>query len=90
MDAQLDIIKSNPDPDARQAAAQEVNRIFGEKVYNWWLAWTLWGDHLQPVRQRRAAPRPSRTATEGIGLAVRRAPPDEPDLVRRRDVRVTR
>jgi peptide/nickel transport system substrate-binding protein len=48
MDAALDTIKSNPDPAARQEAAEEVNRIFGEQVYNWWLTTTLWGVIEQP------------------------------------------
>jgi peptide/nickel transport system substrate-binding protein len=68
MDAQLDIIKSNPDPEARKAAAQQVNRIFGEKVYNWWFAWTLWAIISQPFVngvQRHVLP----DGQEGIGLA---------------------
>jgi peptide/nickel transport system substrate-binding protein len=68
MDAQLEIIKSNPDPAARKAAAQQVNRIFGEKVYNWWIAWTLWAIISQPYVngvQRHVLP----DGQEGIGLA---------------------
>jgi len=48
MDAALDTIKSNPDPVARKEAAEEVNRIFGEQVYNWWTTWALWGVIEQP------------------------------------------
>jgi peptide/nickel transport system substrate-binding protein len=48
MDAALNTIKTNPDPAARKAAAEEVNRIFGEQVYNWWSTWTLWGILEQP------------------------------------------
>jgi peptide/nickel transport system substrate-binding protein len=68
MDEQLNILKSNPDPAARKAAAEEVNRIFGEKVYNWWLAWTLWAIISQPYVngvQRHVLP----DGQEGIGLA---------------------
>jgi peptide/nickel transport system substrate-binding protein len=68
MDAQLDIIKSNPDEAARKAAAQEVNRIFGEKVYNWWLSWVLWGIISQPYVngvQHHTLP----DGSKGIGLA---------------------
>ena len=68
MDAQLEIIKSNPDPEARKAAAQQVNRIFGEKVYNWWFAWALWAIISQPYVngvQRNVLP----DGQEGIGLA---------------------
>ena len=68
MDAQLDIIKSNPDPAARKAAAEEVNRIFGAKVYNWWQAWALWGIISQPyVHGVQANVLPD--GTKGIGLA---------------------
>jgi len=55
MDAQFAIIKSNPDPEARAAAAQEVNRIFGEKVYNWWISWTLWGTSRSPTSTASSA-----------------------------------
>jgi peptide/nickel transport system substrate-binding protein len=48
MDAALDTIKSNPDPVVRKEAAEEVNRIFGEQVYNWWTTWTLWSVIEQP------------------------------------------
>jgi len=68
MDEQFAIIKSNPDPEARAEAAQEVNRIFGEQVYNWWLSWTLWGIVSQPNVngvQRHDLP----DGEEGIGLA---------------------
>ena len=68
MDAQLDIIKSNPDPAARKAAAEEVNRIFGANVYNWWQAWALWGIISQPyVHGVQANVLPD--GTKGIGLA---------------------
>ncbi len=68
MDAQMAIIKSNPDPAARKAAAEQVNRIFGEKVYNWWLAWALWGIISQPyVNGVQADLLPD--GTKGIGLA---------------------
>jgi peptide/nickel transport system substrate-binding protein len=43
IDAALGTILTNPDPAARQAAAEEVNRQFGQHVYNFWYYWTLWG-----------------------------------------------
>ena len=68
MDEQLDIIKSNPDPAARKAAAEEVNRIFGKQVYNWWQAWALWGIISQPyVNGVQANVLPD--GTKGLGLA---------------------
>ena len=68
MDAQLEIIKSNPDPEARRAAAEEVNRIFGDQVYDLWLSWTLWGIIADPsVNGVQAGRLPD--GTEGVGLA---------------------
>jgi peptide/nickel transport system substrate-binding protein len=43
IDENLDIIRTNPDPDARREAAETINRRFGEQVYNLWLNWALWG-----------------------------------------------
>lgn len=43
MDAEIITMLTNPDQEARVAAAEQINRIFGEQVYNWWLYWTLWG-----------------------------------------------
>ncbi len=48
MDEQFSIIRQNPDPAARQAAAEEVNRLFGENVWNFWTTWTLWGIVANP------------------------------------------
>ena len=48
MDEQFTIIRTNPDPAARQAAAEEVNRLFGENVWNFWTVWTLWGVIANP------------------------------------------
>ncbi len=48
MDEQFTIIRQNPDPAARQAAAEEVNRLFGENVWNFWTTWTLWGVAANP------------------------------------------
>jgi peptide/nickel transport system substrate-binding protein len=43
IDAQLAIIRESNDDGERQAAAEEINRIFGEKIYNIWTTWTVWG-----------------------------------------------
>jgi peptide/nickel transport system substrate-binding protein len=68
MDKQLNILKTNPDPAARKAAAEEVNRIFGAKVYNWWNTWALWGIITQPyVNGVEAHTLPD--GSKGIGLA---------------------
>jgi peptide/nickel transport system substrate-binding protein len=43
IDAALQVILTDPDPAARQEAAEEVNRQFGQHVYNFWSWWTIWG-----------------------------------------------
>ncbi len=48
MDAQFAIIRQNPDPAARKAATEEVNRLFGKNVWNFWTYWTLWGIIANP------------------------------------------
>ena len=48
IDEALQVIKTNPDPDARREAAETVNKRFGEQVYNWWLTTTVWGIIEQP------------------------------------------
>ncbi|MDG2111928.1 MAG: ABC transporter substrate-binding protein [Actinomycetota bacterium] len=51
MDAAYNTIRQNSDPDARRAATEEVNRLFGENVWNWWTTWTLWGVMANPRLQ---------------------------------------
>ncbi len=48
IDENLDIIRTNADPDARREAAEAINRQFGEQVYNLWLNYALWGIISQP------------------------------------------
>ncbi len=48
MDKQYAIIRQNPDPAARKAAAEAVNQQFGKNVWNFWLYWTLWGVIANP------------------------------------------
>ncbi len=68
IDEALNTIKSNPDPAARKAAAETVNRQFGENVYSLWLAWVLWGIISQPyVHGIQADVLPD--GSEGLGLA---------------------
>ncbi len=42
LDAALEAAAATDDPAELTAAAEEINRIFGEKVYNIWLEWTSW------------------------------------------------
>ncbi|MEM7341701.1 MAG: ABC transporter substrate-binding protein [Actinomycetota bacterium] len=51
MDAAMTTVRQNPDPAARQAAAEEVNRLFAENVWNLWTVWTLWGVIADPKVQ---------------------------------------
>ena len=48
MDEQFTIIRQNPDPAARKAATEEVNRLFAENVWNFWYVWTVWGIMANP------------------------------------------
>lgn len=48
MDVQLAIIRQNPDPEARRAAAEEVNRLFAQNLWNFWTVWSLWGIVANP------------------------------------------
>ena len=89
IDDALDTIKSNPDPAARKAAAETINKQFGSQVYNLWLTHTVWGVVAQPyVNGIESNKLPD--GTKGIGLAFAGAAPAQPDLVRQRQVRVTR
>ena len=49
IDAQLEIIRTSNDDAERQAAAEEINRIFGDQVYNIWNTWTVWGLAHEPT-----------------------------------------
>jgi peptide/nickel transport system substrate-binding protein len=51
MDAQFATILTSPDEAARKAAAEEVNRLFGQNVWNFWYVWTLWGVIANPQVQ---------------------------------------
>ena len=42
LDKDLATIRSSGDLAVRQAAAQDINKIFGKKVYNIWNFWTVW------------------------------------------------
>ncbi|MXX42344.1 MAG: hypothetical protein F4Z53_04770 [Acidimicrobiales bacterium] len=44
----LNVIRHVPDPAARQAAAEAVNRAFAKNVWNLWSYWTLWGIIANP------------------------------------------
>jgi len=48
MDAAFQEIRQSSSQEARVAAAEEVNRLFGENVWNFWNTWTLWGIVANP------------------------------------------
>ena len=43
MDALMTTIRTSTDEDERQEAAEDVNRLFAENVYNIWTTWVQWG-----------------------------------------------
>ncbi|HCB33915.1 MAG TPA: hypothetical protein DEP69_01670, partial [Acidimicrobiaceae bacterium] len=51
MDTAFQTIRFNPDPAARKAATEDVNRAFGKNVWNIWTYWTLWGIVARPPVQ---------------------------------------
>jgi peptide/nickel transport system substrate-binding protein len=68
MDAALATLKSDPDPAVREEAAETVNRIFGEQVYNLWNSWALWAVVEAPyVNGLESNVLPD--GGEGVGLA---------------------
>jgi peptide/nickel transport system substrate-binding protein len=69
MDAALETLKTNPDPAARQAAAEEVNRIFGEQVYNLWSSWALWAVIEAPYVNGLESNILPDSGEQGVGLA---------------------
>jgi len=55
-------------PAVRKAAAETINKRFGEQVYNWWWSWTLWGVITGPyVNGVETNTFPD--GTKGVGLA---------------------
>ena len=59
IDDNLGILRTNPDPAARQKAAQAINRQFAEQAYNLWNYWTLWTVAANPkVRNLTDLPLP--------------------------------
>ena len=87
IDENLDIIRTNGDPDARREATEAINRQFGEQVYNLWLNWALWGVITQPqVNGVEVNVLPG--GGNGPGGLLRWPPPDRPALVRRGRLRL--
>ena len=49
IDENLDILRRSADPDERRAAAEAINRRFGEQVYDIWLTWPVWAIVHDPL-----------------------------------------
>jgi peptide/nickel transport system substrate-binding protein len=59
IDQLLEEGRTNPDPDTRQQVYEDLNRRFGEQVYNLWLYYTLWSVATAPDVHGVLAPTPS-------------------------------
>ena len=55
MDAAFDTIRQSGDDEERKAAAEDVNRRFGEQAYDLWTSWTVWSIGHKPEVQGIAA-----------------------------------
>jgi peptide/nickel transport system substrate-binding protein len=51
IDEAFDTIRQSGDEDERKAAAEDVNRRFGEQVYDLWTSWTVWSIGHKPEVQ---------------------------------------
>ncbi|MCB0997466.1 MAG: hypothetical protein KDB21_20375 [Acidimicrobiales bacterium] len=49
IDENLDLLRRSADPDERRAAAEAINRRFGEQVYDIWLTWPVWAIVHDPL-----------------------------------------
>ena len=68
IDEAFNTIKTSADPAARKAAAETINKEFGQQAYFFWLSWVLWGIISQPyVHGVQANKLPD--GSQGIGLA---------------------
>ena len=80
MDAAFDTIRQSGDDEERKAAAEDVNRRFGEQVYDLWTSWTVWSiGHKPEVKGIAAGALPDGFAEHH---QRRCRPPGRPDLDR--------
>ena len=68
----LDIVRESEDEAERQAAAEEINRRFGEQVYNIWTDWVIWAipyrDRVHGVQTPVVMPDGTESTPTGIGF----------------------
>ena len=69
IDENLEIIKSDPDEDARRAAAEAINQRFGEQVYYLWYTWAVWGIPTLPQVNGIETNTLVDSGEQGLGLA---------------------
>jgi peptide/nickel transport system substrate-binding protein len=72
INTQLDIVRESQDDAERQAAAEEINRRFGEQVYNIWTNWVIWAipyqDRVHGVQTPVIMPDGTESTVTGIGF----------------------
>jgi peptide/nickel transport system substrate-binding protein len=72
IDENLDIVRESQDPAERQAAAEEINRQFGEQVYNIWTSWVIWAipyqSRVHGVQTPVVMPDGTESTVTGIGF----------------------
>jgi peptide/nickel transport system substrate-binding protein len=71
IDENLQILRESEDEDERTAAAEAINRRFGEQVYNIWAVWTYWvigyQNEVHGVQTPVVLPDGTPGLTEGVG-----------------------
>lgn len=72
IDENLGIVRSSQDPAERQAAAEAINRRFGEQVYNIWTSWVIWAipyqSRVHGVQTPVTMPDGTESTVTGIGF----------------------
>jgi len=72
IDENLDTIRTSQDDAERQAAAEAINRQFGEQVYNIWTSWVIWAipyqDRVHGVQTPVVMPDGTESSVTGIGF----------------------
>ena len=75
IDENLDKLRPTNDEDEIKAAAEAINKQFGEQVYNLWNSWTVWGIAKKPSGQRPRLLRPARRQQRDLRQRHRWLPP---------------
>jgi len=71
IDKDFDTIRASGDQDERKAAAEDVNKRFGEQVYDLWTSWAVWAiGHAKDVHGIAAGTLPDGTKSTISGGAA--------------------